>query len=50
MVPWGDSWGVLRRIEAGKVRKTAGGVGIFSVDFLVSVFVIFGFLKCGEGP
>ena len=30
---WGDSWGVLTRVEAGKVRETAGGVGIFSVDF-----------------
>ena len=27
MVPWGDSWGVSKRVEAGKVRETVGIVG-----------------------
>ena len=47
---WGDSWGVLTQVEAGKVRETAGGVEYFYMYFLVSEFVIFGFLECGEGP
>ncbi len=34
MVPWGDSWGVLKRVEAGKRWITVGGVGIFYVNFL----------------
>ncbi len=47
---WGDSWGVLTQVEAGKVLETADGVGIFLYGFSVSVFVMFGFLECGEGP
>ena len=34
VVSWGDSWGVLTQVEAGKVRETAGGVGYFYMDFL----------------
>ncbi len=29
MVPWGDSWGVLTQVKAGKVRETAGIVDNF---------------------
>ena len=34
VVLWCNSWGVSTQVEAGKVRETAGGVGIFYVDFL----------------
>ncbi len=34
-----DSWGVSKRVKAGKVRKTAGGVVVFCVDFSVSVLL-----------
>ena len=27
--PWCDSWDVLRRVEAGKARRTAGVVSVF---------------------
>jgi hypothetical protein len=27
--PWYDSWDVLRRVEAGKARRTAGVVSVF---------------------
>ena len=50
MVPWGGSWGVSTQVEAGKLRENCGWCEIFLYGFSVCIFVILGFLECGEGP